>query len=912
MREYLAAITFCLLIIVPLEAWGTSVEVTLTGEELVETKPGHVVTAVLRIANNTPKNLRFIPHVNLPVGWSLITKALPSELPPNQSDINLLSFFVPQRTLADTYEVSYSVEDKDHAYISNLCTLHVTVLPVAALGLEVLNTPEYVVAGDRYEVSFLVKNDGNVKVSVSIEIRSGENLPSSIDAKSLQLSAGESKTVTVVVETDTEIRAMLNHSLELTAQALEYVDVKSRKASSVEIIPRVSGIGQRYHTIPIYIATSGHVFQKEKKVTSAFQTEISGSGMLDEEARKYVDFLFRLPDARGKSTFGKYDEYRFSFRTENYELGLGDSMYPLSSLLGGMGHGRGAKGKLAIGNLSLGTCYQIPRWATSEKRSVSGQAIYSLGDKHSIGFNYLMRSKNPSGVGIVSLHGRFKPTRSTDVELEGASGENDYAYLMRINGNYRLGSYFLKLIHAGPDYPGIYRDIQSLSANAAVPIWKRLNLNTSFHQSKNNINMSSARPARLERFYQFSLNCAFAANGSLSLQCRNRTHRDRFPQTKYSSQERIYGLKTGYSFQKLSIDASIQAGRSRDHITGKSARQEQYNISTYLRLARWQSCHAYIRYYDTNSDSDYMAGKRDSITAGLSNSFRMGRTSFRASSRVYQYEYLRRDRKGWSVETSLTHMLRNKHKISVRNRYTSFDGSDKSVFMTEYTTPFGLPVSRKKGAGALEGYVYNQETGKPIADVILKISNVTALTDEKGRFSFPFLKPGIYYLDVNAARIGMNLISVQETPIEVVVEGDKEASIEIHLMRRAALFGQIVVYRPDAEDHYDRFVNGRGPELVPSHGLANILVEIADGTEIERRLTDGRGRFSFEEIVPGKWTLKIYDYDLPEYHYIERDTFEFELKPDATEVVSIKVLPKKRRIHIMEEGGIIQEEEKSE
>jgi len=61
-------------------------------------------------------------------------------------------------------------------------------------------------------------------------------------------------------------------------------------------------------------------------------------------------------------------------------------------------------------------------------------------------------------------------------------------------------------------------------------------------------------------------------------------------------------------------------------------------------------------------------------------------------------------------------------------------------------------------------------------------------------------------------------------------------------------------------------------------------------------------------LRPDKWTLKIYSDNLPEYHYLEEDTFELELRPGQKEEISAKVLPRKRRIHIIAEPQTLLEE----
>ncbi len=83
----------------------------------------------------------------------------------------------------------------------------------------------------------------------------------------------------------------------------------------------------------------------------------------------------------------------------------------------------------------------------------------------------------------------------------------------------------------------------------------------------------------------------------------------------------------------------------------------------------------------------------------------------------------------------------------------------------------------------------------------------------------------------------------------------------------------------------------KNDDLRNGKGLGNVLVEITDGKEVLRQHTDQKGRFYFEEIKPGMWTLKVCDQDLPAYHYLEEEQFEFELRPGEEKDVIARVLP---------------------
>jgi len=285
-----------------------------------------------------------------------------------------------------------------------------------------------------------------------------------------------------------------------------------------------------------------------------------------------------------------------------------------------------------------------------------------------------------------------------------------------------------------------------------------------------------------------------------------------------------------------------------------------------------------------------------------------------------------------NLELGLSQTFANNNKLSVLARHTEYKNSymeNDTNLMVQYTIPLGLPVARKKSIGRIKGYVYDEETQSAIANVILRLNGSTAVTDKAGNFTFPSVMPGIYYLNVDTASIGMNRIPSRKTPIELAVRGGEKISAIIPVTRAAQLSGRIMVYgyeknvnsttpseKPSGTNE-PRYVVGKGSgygegdELVEDHGLANTIVELRNSSEVRRTVTDNQGRFEFEEMRPGKWTLKIYDDNLPEYHYLEKNTFEIELAPGEKKEMLIRVLPRKRTIQVIEEGEtLIEEEEK--
>jgi hypothetical protein len=261
--------------------------------------------------------------------------------------------------------------------------------------------------------------------------------------------------------------------------------------------------------------------------------------------------------------------------------------------------------------------------------------------------------------------------------------------------------------------------------------------------------------------------------------------------------------------------------------------------------------------------------------------------------------------------------------------------------MVGYAIPFGVPVSRKTSTGILKGRVYDAENPpRGLPRVLVRLNDLTAVTDRNGEFTFGSLRPGTYYLTLDKESIGMNRVTVQKSPLPVTVLAGKKNRIEVGVTRGAAVSGRVILFPSLGKSGEDVTTSPRSaadsppprtlanaPGTAPGatteaasaggtetdqpepYGLANVLVELQNPSETLRRLTDRKGRFLFEDVRPGTWTLKLHEAGLPENHYLEQDTFTFELKPGETKEILARVLLKKRPIRIIEEGGVIEEEQ---
>ncbi len=537
----------------------------------------------------------------------------------------------------------------------------------------------------------------------------------------------------------------------------------------------------------------------------------------------------------------------------------------------------------------------------------------------------------------------LKPYDDIDLDLEYAFGDRegktgggeDSAYHINLLGRHKWISYHLETVHAGADYPGYYSDLDFKSARVSLPLWDTLRLNASYRDDQQNLDRNPVfRSAPQRKNSRLGFSYRPWQRTKLSLDYWNRTREDRLPDPRFHFSEETVRFTVAHDLKRISLWASAEVGDKQDQFTDQSGRVQQYSLSASWNPRPNQSYRGYLQV----SEDDFGGEEWQRITAGLNASVQLS-PSTTLGVNLQKSEYKGPMTMGREeVDLEFDHRFRNHHELSLCGRYASYSNSfreNETAVLVGYEIPFGLPVSRKTSTGILKGRVYNaQSPERGIPRAIVRLNEFTAVTDRNGNFTFGSLKPGTYYLTLDRESIGMDCVMVEKSPMGVTIAGGKKSRAEVGVTRSASVTGRVVLYQfvrklPEGEPAGGEenamnlppgdAANTQQPAtgavsteaadgaLVESHGLPNIFVELTNPSETLRRITDGKGRFFFEDVRPGDWTLKIYDAGLPENHYLEQDTFTLELKPGDRKEVFARVLPKKRRIKIIEEGGVLGE-----
>jgi hypothetical protein len=236
--------------------------------------------------------------------------------------------------------------------------------------------------------------------------------------------------------------------------------------------------------------------------------------------------------------------------------------------------------------------------------------------------------------------------------------------------------------------------------------------------------------------------------------------------------------------------------------------------------------------------------------------------------------------------------------------------------MIGYAIPLGVPIGRQKNSGSISGRVFDEEdpAKRGMSGVILLLDGKAAITDKKGRFTFPAVAPGEHFLTIDNASVGMDHVTTSRLPLQINVRGGHRKNVDMGIVRSASISGDAAVFgladlssqRGILIEHGDES-SGRGvpdEEFVRLNGVPGLALLFRRGDDVIHTVTDRLGRFSLDDLRPGHWHLRVSSDGLPDYHQLERETFEVIVEPGAHVDLSIPILPRKCSIVIVDIGKV--------
>lgn len=911
-------------------AQETILRITLTSPLTQETGPGRIISASFLTANNISSSAEYSEELLLPDGWQAITPPPQSyfSLRPKEQQLRLVSFLVPREQPAGEYRISYVVRSRRDERVSVKQDFSVVVSSVTNIGILVEEKPEIVISGDLYKVRARLTNQGNSEMKLKIDVSSVPELPVKVGTKELILAPRSSQPLLIQVKTDKNMSRSTDSVLMIRA-VTEDAKYKTEEIVPVKIVSRVTGRLDPYFRLPARIKLIG-LSDKVKggKHTDRFQNEISGSGPLDEEGKRNVDFLFRNPDLQNIGPFGQQAEYYLNYNDKLLDFHAGDRNFSLSPLSEEYRYTRGYELDLHPGErFAIGAYNTKDEWNEPVERRHGSFMSYKFSDAFSLKGNFLDKINDPSGYDdkIYSLQAFIRPGKAGNFDLEYAQNKsdrngaafNDKAYRFYAYGAHEEFKWRLENIHAGPEFFGYYNDMDSKTCALDFPVYKKLKGNFYYHQYTTNLDQDPAKDTSdREDYFKNGLLLPLDSGLTFSLDYEDYRKNDRIVPQNYNFSERVatFGLGWTKLLKIFNFQGYLERGPSKNDLLDSEKTIQRSRL--YLSFDPAQSLS--FNLYAVIGNDRFSDNPQKTKNAGIGIVWRV----LDALNISLNYERVNFDsgdqQEQNKIMSRMTYFLPNRHYLEFKSYWAKnkVSKSSESSYFLSYTIPWDMPVARKKNIGVLKGRVFDVEkSGKPLANVILITKDATAVTNGSGEFVFPVLLPGTHSVWIEKGSVGLDRVTVKKSPLTVEIKEGRTARLDIGIVASSRISGQLTAFdykeKPTPDELAGRAKlsaagkdkdSGEPPknELAEKGGLYGVLVEINDGEEMLQQRTDASGRFSFDNIRPGHWTLLFNGDDLPEQYSTEQEEFEVDIKPGEEKEVKVKALPRIRNIQIIE------------
>ncbi len=896
------------------------IEVIRISPAEITIEPGKIVTATFQITNTSGSSGEYNERISLPPDWRLvIPRPQTFTFGPSEQSTVLLTFLVPGKIVADTYTITYTVERIGQPGVAASQALAVTVNPLVRIEMLPIDVPDAIIAGEEYTATLRVTNRGNSNTNIYFSVASSPSYDVSINPRKASFAPGESQNVSIDVITDDDTRRQLTNVLTIKADIEADGGERSTasEAVKVKILPKISAEFDPYHRL----RTDMKVTVAAERGGTGQQFEYSGKGNLDEDGNRSINFLFRGPNMQDINPYGRRDEYSIQYEQDDLlNLNFGDRGYSLSPLTKMYTYGRGAEIGLMPGKLNIMAHYVQNRWVEDDRQVGSSLQYYvlnTLSVKGNIFAQQLDAQKYNNS--IYSLQSSFRKYQWLNADVEYAYNLNDTenstgsSYQVLLNGRYgsRL-SYDLNKTHADPTYFGYYKDIDYTTGRVTVRVYDQIQARVNFRNYASNLDLDNTKStANRENLIKSGLTVPFSTVGYISADYEYFEKADKLTPSNYDFTEKTVILNGGLSYKALNVRTGIERGIYDNKLPSKgNLNRERYRANIIFR----PTSTSYYSFSSNIGNYKYSASNDRSKSAGIKGNWKLS-DNLTVDLNYWKYNFgMGKDRVRDNVYATIDYTTKHNHTVSLRAYYSQYRSRrDRSVYLT-YSIPINVPTSRIKSVGVLSGTVTDleKEGNPPIPDVIVILNGASAITNRRGEFVFPSLNPGKYFLRLDDKSIGLSRVPNVKTPLEINIVGGQKITRDIGIITSGSIYGNVILYEygkqavnPDSTDFSMGTIQGLSEgELRVAGGVENVLLELSSGDQIIKVLSGNDGSFSFKNIRPGSWSLRVYDDAIPPYHRIDRSARLIELEPGDDQEINVKIEPMQRRIQFIDQGPV--------
>lgn len=828
----------------------------------------------------------------LPTDWKVISISALGSLGTNERKLVMISFFIPAESLSGTTQSTLIL--KSNNYILHEHTFDLVVAKNYELEVFNISGAQQIQAGETFKAKFGVRNNGNVDQEVVLESRN------SIKGSTILVIPRDSTVVVEVLQkSDSKLNMFRTYSANLDVLG-RISNQKYYNSQSYEVIPTKITQKDPYLRYPIRASLYYNSYTNQSTHYSTLSAELMGNGYLDEARDHHLNFTFRAPKQEDIRRFSIVDQYSLIYRYKNKtELYLGDHSYNHNRLGFTSRYGMGFKLSHTIDKWTLSTFYSKPRLYSYNRKALFGvRADYNLSDNQNVGLT-LERSQgniytyrniyNIDGKGQIATLDYDFEDKNTSLSLEMSTSFNGSkaGYATDINFNQGIGDfrYNSAIIYAGKDYFGKLSN--SFQFSNSLYFYKK-GFNAGFGHSFSQVNRRlDPLLFETEPYYEnyfATVGYRFTNKHYFSFRFDKREREDQLEPKNYHYGE--YGVNYNFVYTDKLFTGSFggRFGKTENKLVANSSYRNTYsnNLNVSYKLFKNFSLrgglnHIYTSRYGTTYENISFVRYNVGVNHRISRNLRFNanyNSGFSPEESYKQREY---------INFNLVAQLSSHHRLEMRANYFERPGivDQKELFAyAKYTYSFGVGVKKIIEQGGVEGAVFTNNSDIDVTGIKLYSAGKTIVTDKNGNFEINNLPVGTNYLFIDDESLPLNVVSMNKKPIEIEIQENRKASLNIELVKAGTVVGKLVL---------NNILN-----VIESNLESYVKLENENFTYYAEASKEGN--FRFRNIVPGEYTFTLIRFKKNEKFFSLVKETNVTVKPEVGTELNITVNGKEKKI----------------
>jgi hypothetical protein len=830
----------------------------------IEAQAGSAWKTAVVVTNQATTRVRLMPRIQLPSGWRPLLAPEFMDVAAGESNLLMLSAILPPTAGAATYPVIVDLQN-DRGLTIRRDTLNVYVPERRSLKISGAAGPRFARVDTAITVDFLVRNDGNVAMTVDLRTHAVDASAVVRDSSRMAINAGGVRYVAVVVGPTARRGTQV---IDLQARA----GGASTFTGSFEVL-RVAEAPVNTMVLPLN-------FRMRASQNDVTPAELSGgiAGLRDT-----FELMIRRPGETG-IPFGERDEYRARWSGSRGRVLAGDMVPAANPIRDSYEMLTGVDATAFLGRLTANTYAGRDRLLKSRTSEAGASLGFRPLRSFLLGVGGMQRTGADSGEGPVwrafTSIGRNPIAPLLRAEVNSGKEGID-AYGARVQHRAARGWVDLSAADLAPTAAARERG----SSRASVSLGARLTrlLSVRAWGSQYEMDTLPGRP------YAFSSkNYAAGFNFGPVLAEYRRDEREAFIQgVSYTSQEESGRANIGHAFGRATMAAGAEIGQSHDPtLSEESAPFQRYTGSAYLtRSARW-SAGASLEYYIRKAfvTTEHYSGS-------VSASARIANTRIEVDGSVFHVLFP-------TIASYSTLNARLEHAIgstgqtlALRARaFSTTSGTPVPhpvVFFVEYGMPFEIPLPGV-GARPVRARVVEAGSGRSVAGALVRMGDYTAITNADGRLTFA---PTDILNQLTVERSNVSSPMVVDAPELAEARSGKTRDVTISVGEGARIIGRV--------SRYDRVTRD---SIAATGGIADAEVTLSRGADTVRAVTKADGNFDFRQLPSGSWKVSVTGGQLPAAYAYERTSTTVITVAGGSTTVEFRVLSRTTEI-LLQDGG---------